>query len=169
MPSVRTLRETVPEGVDRALITALAKAPADRFATTQEFVAALAAEPHATVELPRTAGRVRTRRRNAVIAILLALAAAVGWTLLRASSIPPAASVIAVFPFAPTTTDTALTRLGRDLAGTVSASLDGLGEIRTIDRMTIWPRRPRAALRSRSVPPPPWHSGSAPAAWSTAV
>ena len=47
VPSVRTLRETVPEGVDRALITALAKARADRFATTQEFVAALAAEPRA--------------------------------------------------------------------------------------------------------------------------
>ena len=77
-----------------------------------------------------------------MIVILLALAAAVGWTLLRASNIPPAASVIAVFPFAPTTTDTALTRLGRDLAGTVSASLDGLGEIRTIDRMTIMSQTP---------------------------
>jgi len=142
VPSVRTLRETVPAGVDRALITALAKAPADRFATTQEFVAALAADPHATIELPQRAGRARIRRRHIVIAVLLALAAAVGWTLLRASSIPPAASVIAVFPFAPTTTDTALTRLGRDLAGTVSASLDGLGEIRTIDRVTIMAQTP---------------------------
>ena len=145
VPSVRTLRETVPIGVDRALITALAKAPADRFATTQEFVAALAAEPHATIELPQAAGRVRARRRNAAIAILLALAAVVGWTLLRASSIPPAASVIAVFPFAPTTTDTALMRLGRDLASTVSASLDGLGEIRTIDRMTIMAQAPEGS------------------------
>ncbi len=41
VPSVRTVREAVPEPVDRALATALARAPADRFATAAQFVEAL--------------------------------------------------------------------------------------------------------------------------------
>jgi serine/threonine protein kinase/tetratricopeptide (TPR) repeat protein len=51
VPSVRRLRATVPTGVERALIKALAAAPADRFASTGAFVAALALpapEPDAT-------------------------------------------------------------------------------------------------------------------------
>ncbi len=39
---LRVLRNTVPEGVDRAVMKALAKVPADRFATTGEFAKALA-------------------------------------------------------------------------------------------------------------------------------
>jgi TolB-like protein len=41
VPSVRVLRETVPEAVERVLTRALAKAPADRFATAAEFAEAL--------------------------------------------------------------------------------------------------------------------------------
>ena len=37
-----TLRDTVPPGVEQAVLTALAKLPADRFATAAEFAAALA-------------------------------------------------------------------------------------------------------------------------------
>jgi TolB-like protein len=44
---------------------------------------------------------------------------------------------MAVLPFSPAGADTTLARLGRDLAGTVSASLDGVGEIRMVDRLTI--------------------------------
>src|ERR1051325_7102687 len=43
VPAVRRLRPTVPPGVDQALRTALAKAPADRFASMTAFVDALAA------------------------------------------------------------------------------------------------------------------------------
>jgi tetratricopeptide (TPR) repeat protein len=45
--------------------------------------------------------------------------------------------IIAVLPALPSTEDTLLTRLGRDLAVTIAASLDGLGEIRTVDRLSI--------------------------------
>ena len=38
---VRILRDTVPEGVDEAITKALAKTPADRFATAEEFARAL--------------------------------------------------------------------------------------------------------------------------------
>ena len=39
--------------------------------------------------------------------------------------------------FAPSVADTALTRLGRDLVFTVSANLDDVGEVRTVDAHTI--------------------------------
>jgi serine/threonine-protein kinase len=40
--SIRLLRPSVPEGVERAVMQALAKAPADRFSTVSDFDAALA-------------------------------------------------------------------------------------------------------------------------------
>jgi tetratricopeptide (TPR) repeat protein/TolB-like protein len=44
VPQVRALREGLPATVEQAVARALAKAPADRFATAEEFAAALAAE-----------------------------------------------------------------------------------------------------------------------------
>jgi len=43
VPAVRRLRQAVPPGVDQALLRALAKAPADRFASMAAFTDALAA------------------------------------------------------------------------------------------------------------------------------
>src|SRR4029077_9494946 len=43
VPSARRLRHTVSPAVDRAITKALARAPADRFATPQEFAEALRA------------------------------------------------------------------------------------------------------------------------------
>ena len=45
VPPLRTLRATVPVGVEQAIGKALAKVPADRFATAGAFVAALTAPP----------------------------------------------------------------------------------------------------------------------------
>jgi len=41
VPSLRTVRDTVPPEVERAILRALAKVPADRFATTAQFAEAL--------------------------------------------------------------------------------------------------------------------------------
>ena len=45
VPPLRTVRETVPEAVEAAIMRALAKVPADRFATAQQFAEALASAP----------------------------------------------------------------------------------------------------------------------------
>src|SRR6185295_14341051 len=42
---LRVRRDTVPEAVERAILTALQKLPADRFRSTAEFSAALTAHP----------------------------------------------------------------------------------------------------------------------------
>ena len=45
--------------------------------------------------------------------------------------------MVASFPFTPSGSDTALSRLGRDLVFTLSAELDGLGGIRVVDPHTV--------------------------------
>jgi tetratricopeptide (TPR) repeat protein len=54
VPSARRLRETVSLPVDRAIAKALARAPADRFATTQEFAEALRASADPRPATPAT-------------------------------------------------------------------------------------------------------------------
>ena len=78
--SPSTVRDTVPAGVEQAVMTALAKLPADRFATAAEFAAALV-NPSASFT---AAVRVAPRRNvpalalGAVAAVSL-IAAAWGW------------------------------------------------------------------------------------------
>src|SRR2546428_13960691 len=47
VPSARRLRETVPVPMDQAIAKALARAPADRFATPHQFADALRASAQA--------------------------------------------------------------------------------------------------------------------------
>ena len=87
-----TLRDTVPPGVEHAVLTALAKLPADRFATAAEFAAALGDTSGVrAVGASHSSGadaRVALLRRLSIIlgaaALVAAMAAVWGWT--RASS-----------------------------------------------------------------------------------
>jgi TolB-like protein/tRNA A-37 threonylcarbamoyl transferase component Bud32 len=84
VPRITVVRETVPAAVESALETALAKSPADRFPTVQEFAAALE-RPGGRV---RRAG-LRVRRRWLRVAVAAAIVVAVagagwlGWRTLR--------------------------------------------------------------------------------------
>jgi tRNA A-37 threonylcarbamoyl transferase component Bud32/TolB-like protein len=133
VPPLRTVRATVPESVATTIERALAKVPADRFATAGEFATALSAP-----QAPRRGIRVA---RLAAVGLLAAAGAGALATMLPRGSATPAvllsAATIAVLPFAAPSGDTALTRLGGDLAVTVDASLDGVGAIRTADRVRL--------------------------------
>ncbi len=112
---LRTARETVPEPLERAVLTALARTPADRFATAGEFAAAIAsaasgATPPAIPAIPAipattttttilttsaAAGGplgVRSGRFRAVAVALCALAAAAAATRFYRSRATPAAA-----------------------------------------------------------------------------
>ena len=135
VPSLRTVRATVPASVEAAITKALAKVPADRFMSAAQFV-----EAFSKPVPPRASTRVR-RMNTAWIAgaaIVLTLGVLGGWLFVhsRRPQVAPAASVIAVLPFY-SSGDTALARLGKDLAVTVSASLDGVGGVKTTDRLSI--------------------------------
>jgi TolB-like protein len=94
--SLRTIRETIPEPVDRAVGRALAKAAADRFQTAGEFAKALetsatsgpqsipttAVTPSSTiVSQPRVAAAQSRSRSAAILAVgfLLGLGVLFGW------------------------------------------------------------------------------------------
>ena len=141
-PSIRKTRSTVSEDVEQVVARALAKLPADRFTTAGAFEQALSRAATAPAFHPaKTASQ--GRRRNLVL-LTLGLIGLVTTLLLlrssRASSIIAPASSIAVLPFTPSGTDTALSRLGRDLVYTLSAELDGLGGIRMVDAHTVLAR-----------------------------
>ena len=151
VPSLHTVRRAVPRGVEQAIEQALEKVPADRFATAAEFAGAL--------EDGRVGGRrvqVRRGRRWIVPAVLATVLLIGSATMLRIrAGRPPvisAATVIAVLPFAPSVADTGLTRLGRDLVFTLSANLDYVGEIRTVDPHTVLAQTATAPNRDMSLP-----------------
>src|SRR6266702_3238629 len=77
---IRTVRDTVPEGIDAAVAKALAKVPADRFGGAAEFAAALAVSPAE----PTAGGR---RRVGVAAGIMGALAIGMGlWLGVRAAA-----------------------------------------------------------------------------------
>jgi eukaryotic-like serine/threonine-protein kinase len=84
---LHTLRDTIPPGVELAVLTALAKLPADRFTTAEDFSRALTPERFSTVgrtaESPRGRPASGAHRNTLVLAgiAVAALALAVwGWT-----------------------------------------------------------------------------------------
>ncbi|HTR21351.1 MAG TPA: FlgO family outer membrane protein [Gemmatimonadales bacterium] len=107
VPSIRTVREGVPELVETTTRRALARAPADRFATAAEFGDALRAITTPVPGLVATPGRPGWGRplrvATGIVALLLLLAA--GYSLLghlrggRPSTGPSRARSIAVLPF----------------------------------------------------------------------
>jgi TolB-like protein len=56
-----------------------------------------------------------------------------------------------VVPFAPSTSDTGLARLGRDLVVTISQTLDGIGGIRTVDAQTMLAQEEDGRAYSRAA------------------
>jgi serine/threonine protein kinase/tetratricopeptide (TPR) repeat protein len=137
-PRVRTVRESVPQELEHAIIRALARTPADRFGTAQEFADALSPARDRTL-VPRSGGRGRLWRAAGILVAVLAAAGLVLrlWSGRSRAGVSPSASRIAVMPFTPSGSDTGLSRLGRDLVFTLSAELDGLGAIRVVDAHTV--------------------------------
>jgi TolB-like protein len=106
---VRSLRETVPEPVEKAIAKALSKSPADRFSSALKFGRALVATEPAPAAAPTPRSTVTRYRSVALIGLgfVLGLGVLFGW--LRRSSHEPAKSAagavadgpkrLAVLPF----------------------------------------------------------------------
>jgi Protein kinase domain len=98
VPLLRTVRPNVPASVEAATVRALAKVPADRFATIADFARALDESSTQTRPVYRRWAWGRRELLAIGAAILLGLG---GLALLRRSRSPPATdpSLIAVLPF----------------------------------------------------------------------
>ena len=135
--NLRVTRPGVPVEVDRAVTRALAKSPADRFASVGDFVTALTgpAEP-----APDRLGR-RTSRWLLVPAAVLAIAAAVfGISRLRAARQPAAAGVgdnlrvVAVLPFRNLSRDTAQQYFSAGMTEEIATQLSRVAALRVLSR-----------------------------------
>ncbi len=145
---LRTLRPDVPERVEAAVHRALAQAPADRFETASVFASVLDKLRHAR---PSGAHRARAGKgvwafAGAGIVALVALFVFMG----RFREAAPTADeqLLAILPFSPSIRDTALVRLGRDLVFTLSATLDGVGPLRTVSPHTVLALVPADSLHT---------------------
>jgi serine/threonine-protein kinase len=131
VPSVRILRAAVPEPVDRALTRALAKAPADRFVTVDEFREALGTSGAIPVGPAPTAGGRRARWLGVGAVLLVLLFAALGilrpW---RAPSAPLDANLLVVTPFDVSDPELAVWHEG--VVDFLSRTLDGAGMLRSV-------------------------------------
>ena len=146
-PRVTILRPAVSFGVECALERALAKTPADRFATAVQFREALAAGPPGS-----SAGR-RPRRRlvPAVLALAAVAVAALGFALLRhrGAGRPLDPDLVAVAPFDVLGPGLAVWREG--MMDVLARTLAGAGWVRTASPSVVarhWqgPADPAAAV-----------------------
>ena len=144
VPPLRTVRATVPEGVERSVMRALAKVPADRFPTAADFAQALAT-PRETAVMPSTAPPSGRRRMVALAAgglglVALALAGFLLWPHPKAKLDP---DLVAVVPFRVRGAAPALGYLREGMIDLVAARLTGEGGARAADPssvMTAWRR-----------------------------
>jgi eukaryotic-like serine/threonine-protein kinase len=166
IPSVRSARERVPERTDQAINRALARAPADRFATAADFARALtpdsqtdrppgsqpvgssAAEGQRTLAEPVAASR---RLRRVVLICLGTFLLIVGGWAIRgrlASPAPPVSPTrLAVLPFSTSGTSN-IAYLADGMVDLLSRNLNGAGDLRTIDPGTVLTATSRAGTRA---------------------
>ena len=130
IPAVRQIRPDATEAVERVVQRSLAKARSDRFPDAAQFAAAL---PLAGA----LAGPERRRRTIIAGVALLAVISGVATVLASRHDRADPTSRIAVLPLVPTTHDTALARIGRDIVVTLSSDLDGVRHMHTVDALTV--------------------------------
>jgi eukaryotic-like serine/threonine-protein kinase len=153
-PSISTSRPDLPPAAQRALASALAKSPADRYATPEEFVAALEDE---TATRPMS-GRDRTSRRRR-IALLAALALAVPAVYLgtKAGGAPEDDGGhdplrIAILPLDAPAGDSQLMAIGRGLAYDLVSAMRSAPEVSVVSyyaTQALPPGTPMDSLRAR--------------------
>lgn len=129
--SIRVIRPSIPFGVERALGKALAKAPADRFSTGEEFVAAL--EEGLTLEVPSVFANISRRTRALVAAGVIAAAAISTWYATRPTGPPLDLNRVVVFPLHDQTIAVGASGGGEAVATYVGYALDGTRPLKWLD------------------------------------
>lgn len=143
-PSLHVVRPTVPETVERAVETALAKVPADRFATSAAFIEAL--ERRET----RVDGTVRWLRRHRAVAagvglgVLAASAAALRVVGSYAGALDP--NRIVVFPLRDPAAPAELGGAGEEVATYIGYALDGTRPLTWLEGWDLSDGSARSAL-----------------------
>ncbi|HMA38525.1 MAG TPA: protein kinase [Gemmatimonadales bacterium] len=141
VPTITAGRAAVSVPLQRVVYRALAKSPADRFATAAKFAEALDAAATGTELHPGRGWRWGTRAAIALITLVLGVAAARRWWP-RAVALNE--RVVAVLPFRVSGADPALEYLREGMIDLLAAKLTGDGGPRAVDPRTVvsaWRRR----------------------------
>ena len=146
---LRVLRDTVPVSIDEAVAKALAKTPADRFASAGEFSRALDVKP-TTESGPSASPAAKSSRRTAIVAGVLVLAAIVagGAYAMRGRAARPRGTAASLGQRTPLTTSgavlvPAISPDGKQLAYVTKRCGAGSAAIPWSSRMLAGARRAR--------------------------
>ena len=141
VPSIRAVRSTIPPGLEIAIRRAMAKSPADRFATAEEFAAALSPE-RLSQQAPVTRRSMRPIGIGIATALVafgligLAIALSPGERGTRGTALT--ADLVAVLPFrAGGAPDSALRNLAAGVADLITRRLPGDGGPRAVSSGTM--------------------------------
>ena len=138
VPSLRSVRGTVHPGIEWAITKAMAKVPADRFATAAEFAAALAHPEQAPVDRPR---RKRLVGALAVTIVGLGVLGALNIGGLRnrllGRSSEGSIRSLAVLPFANQTGDSTQDYLADGIGDQLLTDLAPVRALRVIARTSV--------------------------------
>ncbi len=143
-PSLRTVRPSVPVGLEKVLEISLAKAPADRFSTATEFVEAV--KQVAAGRMPR---RRRSWRWVAAAVAVLAVIGAVGTQMFGRTELDMSAFVILPFEHR----DGAAPKLlnGSMCESLLSDALRQFSDVSVIDHFLVRDAIDRRARRGRAA------------------
>jgi tRNA A-37 threonylcarbamoyl transferase component Bud32/TolB-like protein len=148
LPAQSHIARNVPAGLRGIVERCLRKEPTARYQSAEELgrdlesaAAGLGSSGAGASPQPR-----RFVRQYAIPAIAVAAGAtAITVALAVVTAEPartagPSRAMVAVLPFTSATLDTALVRLGQDLVSTLTANLDGVGDLRAVDAPTVLAR-----------------------------
>ena len=127
VPSLRVVRQTVPREVEGAIIQAMAKVPADRFASMQRFVDALDAPA-----VPGRSWMPRGRRPLIAAAGVVLLLAALWWAVGPRARSGSRVRSVAVLPFQDFADSAADAYLGAGMTEGLIADLAQIGSLKVI-------------------------------------
>jgi len=136
VPSLRVVRQTVPQAVEGAIIQAMAKVPADRFASIQRFLDALQSPGIASLPQtvsPRPRSRlVMTTLGAGVLVVVVAWWAVAGRTARRTPPGSRPIRAVAVLPFQDLAGSSDGAYLGEGMTEGLIADLAQIGSLKVI-------------------------------------
>ena len=152
VPSMRTVRDTVPVKLEQAVMTALSKIPVDRFADAAAFKAALKdpALRDATASVPTMAGLAK-QKRTRIVGGVLAAAALIGAVTIWRMGGPTSAVLdpnrVMVYPFVTPAGYSGAQTVGEDVATIIGNALDAADPLRWVDGWAMLAAKDRENIR----------------------
>jgi serine/threonine-protein kinase len=136
VPNLRVVREAVSEPMERVIRKALAKLPADRYATMQQFSDTLAAVP-VVAEEAGPAKRVWYGPRVVIAALVAVLLTAGGWWVVNGGRSSVRFQTLAVLPFSNLAVDSAQNFLVDGMHQELISQLSRIGALTVRPRISV--------------------------------